>query len=186
MKAAEQEDNIYDLTARESARIRRPHVDLLIEALADIAQGTLNARFEPEADPLSLTRSVGARWQNDRHGMLTQEIHALRRRPWVQCPWIRCVMVTYNDFLRWRSERLNPALSSKAERPARISNRDVLVVVRRYLDKERAEGRPGSQKRAWEYVKIELEGATFRQVVGALRRLEGRKRRGRPRATRTE
>ena len=177
-----QEDNIYDLTARESARCR-PHVDLLIDAFADIAQGKLKASFEPENDPLSFTIAVGLTWRNTvtRRNMLAEAVQALQRNPRFFARWFRCVLVTYDDYLRWRRGKLTPTLSAKSERPPRASDRSVLRAIKDYLGSEQTKGRAGSEKRAWEYAKVEIEGAAYKHVIDALRKLKGRKGRGRPR-----
>ena len=46
-------------------------------------------------------------------------------------------------------------------------------MVRRYVDFERKAGRSASQKRAWRQAKVEMPTASHRQVVDALRKVEG-------------
>ena len=168
MPAPTQLTNIYDLTARESLWVKSPHADLLIEAFKAIVDNKLSAIL----DGSSSTAIGPAR----------QAISALDRNPHFFVGWFRSVLVDPTQYRRLRNEKSKHRITTQAQRSQRPSPNSVLHAVGEYLDRERCEGRVGSQKRAWEWAKDAMPGATHEQIIKAMRIAEGgRKPRGRPR-----
>jgi hypothetical protein len=168
-KAPVQTD-IFALTDRESARARIPHSELLIIALKDIVDNKLQAHFT--AEPQAGT------WP----GLIRQAISALERNPHFYVHWFRNIMVEVSVYRCWRET--NHASVANEGRTGRRPNRKYVVSkMRNYVESEREKARHVSQKRAWDYAKDAIPAATYRQVIDALRDIEGRKGRGRPRSS---
>jgi hypothetical protein len=169
MPATRQLTNIYDLTARESAWVNSPHAELLIEAFKGIVDKKLTAILDG-----SSTTAIGAAYK---------AISALERNPLFFVGWFRSVLVDKALYRRWRNDNSKQRILTQAQRPRRPSRNAVLHGMAEYLDHERTQGRVGSQKRAWEWAKNSMPGATHKQITDALRTAEGGgKLRGRPRA----
>jgi hypothetical protein len=165
--------NIFDLTARDSAQAGLPHSDLLILAFTAIVDKKLPARFGadlPKAGPIT--------WL----GLVRQAISALKGKPSYFARWFRLVMVDVNDYREWRCTRTKQSPADQPRRP-RANLKSVLGVMKGYIEDERKNGRHSSQKRAWEYAKTKIPSARHAQVIDALRNIEGRKGRGRPRSS---
>jgi hypothetical protein len=170
--------NIYELTARESAWIGLPQSDLLIEAFKAIIDEKLPATFDQSPSTAMVLARSGATWR----GVIHQAISALERNPHFFVRWFRSVMVDHAEYRRFRNEESKCPISTQGQRPRRPSDKAVLAQMREHLNYERAQGRMGSQKRAWEWAKNSMPGARYQQIIKALRVLEGgRKGRGRPR-----
>jgi hypothetical protein len=172
--------NIYDLTARESAWLGLPHSELLLDAFKAIAREELVAHFnQSPSDTIMFART----WITWRH-LIDQAIPALERDPHFFVGWFRSVMVDLADYHHWREVTSKKREITGTQRPPSVSRQKVQEGIERYLDGELAAGRKGSQKRAWEWAKAMMPGATHRQVIEALAAAEGgKKQRGRPRVT---
>ncbi len=181
MPALSHRSSIYDLTARDSASIGLPHAPLLIEAFKAILDK--DEKLPPTFDESSSTKIVlaqsGVSWRAAIHGAIS----ALERNPHFFVGWFRSVFVDQTDYRRWRDEKSKQRIPTQAQRPRRPSFKVVLAGIQEYLDLEQAEGRSGSQKRAWGFAKVSIPGATYSQTIEALLIAEGRRKpRGRPRA----
>jgi hypothetical protein len=177
-RPAPQRQNIFDLTAHESAWLGLPHAELLIEAFEAIAQKRLQVHFDESPSTTSLIARTGVTWR----ALIKQAISALERNPHFFVAWFRSVMVDPNDYRRWRDKRSGELKAVNTRQSARVSHAKLLEKIRLYVERERAEGRTVSQKRLWEHAKTALPGASNRQVIAALKTVEGGpKKRGRPR-----
>jgi hypothetical protein len=175
---AEQEENIYDLTAYESASLGVPHAPLLIKAFKAIDRNELPARFTERPSPAVLVLKPGVRWWRPQ---IKQAIFALEQNPSFFVRWFRCVVVDVTNYTRWRKAKSKVL---PAERPKRMNPKKVQEGIRRYLENEHAEGRQGNQKRAWKWAQAAMPGCRCSQVVQALAVVEGGKKPpGRPRGS---
>jgi len=180
MTPAPQRENIYDLTARESARVGLPHAELLIEAFEAVRRGELLAHFDEIPSTYTHLPHAGV-WR----ASLKQAVAVLRSSPHFFVGWFRTVLLDLSEFQRWCNENERSRGLPRARRLPRASAKRVHAVVKAYMDGERVKGRVGSQKRAWECAKAKLPGARYQQVIDALAAVEGSKKtRGRPRTSR--
>jgi len=159
MAPAQQWQNIFDLTARESAWLGLPQADLLIKAFKAIAMEQLPAHVD--GSPSTAVRFA------------RQAIPPLENNPHFFLRWFRSVMVDLTDYRHWRKMTLKEQGITTIQRPPHVSRKKVQEGIKRYLDDESAAGHKGSQKRAWEYAKTMMPGATYRQVIEALATAEG-------------
>jgi len=165
---APQRQNIFDLTAHESAWLGLPHAELLIKAFRAIAKEKLAANFnESSSAAVHLARKAIPPLENDPHFFVR---------------WFRSVIVDLADYRHWRQVACKERETAETRRPPRASPQKVREGIKRYLKNEQAEGRSGSQKRAWEFAKAVMPSATYTQVIKAYEAEEGKKRKGRPRA----
>ena len=137
MSPAPKRENIFDLTAHESARLGLPPSELLIEAFEAVAQKKLQAHFDESPSTTILIARTGVTWR----ALIKQAISALERDPHFFARWFRFVMVDMNDYRHWRKTTL------KEQEPPRIKFRSPVSQVQkgmeRYLDGELAAGRKG-------------------------------------------
>ena len=168
MAPAQQQQNIFDLTAQESAWLGLPHADLLIEAFRAIAMEELPAHLD--GSPSTAVRFA------------RQAIPPLENNPHFFLRWFRFVMVDLTDYRHWREITSKEREIAGTQRSPPVSERKVQEGMKRYLDSESAAGRKGSQKRAWKWAKATMPSATYTQVINSLAAVEGgKKQRGRPR-----
>jgi hypothetical protein len=164
---APQRQNIFDLTAHESAWLGLPHAELLIKAFRAIKKKKLAANFNE-------TSSAAVH-------LATKAIPPLENDPHFFVRWFRSVMVDLADYRHWRQVTCKERESAETRPPPRASLQKVHDGIKRYLENEQAEGRSGSQKRAWQFAKAVMPGATYTQVIEAYEADGGKKRKGRPR-----
>jgi hypothetical protein len=175
---AEQEQNIFDLTAHESVSLGVPQAEQLIKAFEAIARDELSARFSEQPPPTVLVTEAGVKWWRR---LIKHAIFALEQNPHFFVPWFRFVFVNLGDYVRWRHTTSDVP---PAPRPKRMSLRQVQSGMKIYLEQEGAAGRQGSQKRAWTWAQANMPTAKHPQVMKALALEEGgKKARGRPRKT---
>jgi hypothetical protein len=172
----EQQENIFDLTARESAWLCEQHAVLLIKAFKAIAREELPARFEfyPPPTVLLIPLEVKEKW------WLAQIKHAifqLERNPRFFVWWFRRVMVDVGDYARWRKAA---SRTIPKPRPVLMNPKKVRAGIKAYLKSEVVAGRQSSQKRAWKWAQANMPGCRYAQVMEALVVEAGRRGRGRP------
>lgn len=165
-----QTSNIFDLTARDSAWAGLPRFELLLGALKAIRDGKLQAHFGS-----SLRAGLTLK------DLIKQAIFALEQNPQFYVGWFREILVYVNDYRAWRSETNHVSAPDEGRRRHRANFKDVVSKMKSYVMSEQKEGSDTSQKRAWEYMKAELPGATYKQTIDAFREVAGTKPRGRPR-----
>jgi hypothetical protein len=171
------EQNIFDLTAYESAQLSVPHSVLLIKAFEAIARENLPARFDAHPSPVALAVPTGGKWWL---AQIKQAIFALEQNPHFFVRWFRLVMVDLGDYACWRN---TTSKVPPTPRPKRMSRKELQQLMDNYLRSESAKGRKGSQKRAWDHAKAHAPGrCSYPEVIKALAKAEGgKKARGRPR-----
>jgi len=172
---AEQETNIFDLTAHESVSLGLPHAVLLIKAFKAIAREELPARFDVHPSPTVFAVQTEVKWWLRQ---LKQAVFALEQNPHFFVRWFRLVMVNVGDYTCWRdtTRKMTP---TPARKP--MSDKKVQEGMQVYLDSERDVGLQGSQKRAWKWAQANMPGSRYRQVTKALEIGRGKRARGRPR-----
>jgi hypothetical protein len=169
--------NIFDLTARDRSW-RSSHWELLILAFKAIGKNELRAHC---AD--SLAQLLKSRSDLTLQRLVGQAISALEHNPLFFVQWFRLLLIDVDDYRHWRTETTNETAPLEGQESRRASLKDILLMVRRYVESERKAGRSASQKRAWRQAKVEMPTASHRQVVDALRKVERiTKMRGRPRS----
>jgi hypothetical protein len=173
-KSSQLEQNIFDLTAKQSIWLRTPHAELLINALRAIADDELSARFSEKPAPTVFIVRPRYKWWRL---LIKQAIFSLEKDPHFFVNWFRCIFVNLDDYSRWQN---TSSTLAPAPQPEQISQKMVEEGIKTFLKGERAEGRQGSQKSAWKWAKANIPGSRYSQVIKALEIARGKRERGRP------
>jgi hypothetical protein len=157
--------------------VGRPSEELLIEAMEAVLKNELAAVFEER------TRNLLDRARKTWRALLGEWIVAVNRDPTFFVHTFRSMLLDPSEYRRWRDEK-GGGIIQATRRLSPASQKDLAKVVKDYVAAERAMGNSCNQKRAWEWVKAKLPGASHSRVIGALRSAEGEKNREAGRAAR--